>query len=153
MGYIIVIARLPGIYGDVNRPCPRATPSDSGRFTAINPWPRAITITNVIMIKFIITAAPAIYYQDLFYFTRYYYGLVDVGLPHLIRNVQCTSHETQLSQCSFRTHSQCGSSLGIKCQITNESKTKNLICDDVIKNIILTIKVFLVHLRMFKSQM
>ena len=46
MGYnIIVIARLPGIYGDVNRPCPRATPSDSGRFTAINPWPRAITIT------------------------------------------------------------------------------------------------------------
>ena len=22
------------------RPCPRATPSDSGRFTAINPWPR-----------------------------------------------------------------------------------------------------------------
>ena len=37
MGYIIVIARLPGIYGNVNRPCPRATPSDSGRFTAINP--------------------------------------------------------------------------------------------------------------------
>ena len=26
---IIVIARLPGIYGNVNRPCPRATPSDS----------------------------------------------------------------------------------------------------------------------------
>ena len=46
MGYIIVIARLPGIYGNVNRPCPRAAPSDSGRFTAINPWPRAITITN-----------------------------------------------------------------------------------------------------------
>ena len=45
VGYIIVIARLPGIYGDVNRPCPRATPSDSGRFTAINPWPRTITIT------------------------------------------------------------------------------------------------------------
>ena len=45
MGYIIVIARLPGIYGNVNRPCPRAAPSDSGRFTAINPWPRAITIT------------------------------------------------------------------------------------------------------------
>ena len=45
MGYIIVIARLPGIYGNVNRPCPRASPSDSGRFTAISPWPRAITIT------------------------------------------------------------------------------------------------------------
>ena len=30
-------ARLPGIYGNVNRPCPRASPSDSGRFTAINP--------------------------------------------------------------------------------------------------------------------
>ena len=42
--YIIVIARLPGIYGDVNRPCPRAIPSDSGRFTAINPWPHATTI-------------------------------------------------------------------------------------------------------------
>ena len=49
MGYIIVIARLPGIYGDVNRPCPRATPSDSGRFTAINPGPRAITITYCIV--------------------------------------------------------------------------------------------------------
>ena len=34
---MIVIARLPGIYGNVNRPCPRAAPSDSGRFTAINP--------------------------------------------------------------------------------------------------------------------
>ena len=34
--YIIVIARLPGIYGNVNRPCPRAMPSDSGRFTAVN---------------------------------------------------------------------------------------------------------------------
>ena len=45
MGYIIVIARLPGIYGNVNRPCPRAAPSDSGRFIAINPWPRDITIT------------------------------------------------------------------------------------------------------------
>ena len=37
MGYIKVKAQLPGIYGNVNRPCPRATPSDSGRFTAINP--------------------------------------------------------------------------------------------------------------------
>ena len=27
----------PGIYGNVNHPCPRASPSDSGRFTAINP--------------------------------------------------------------------------------------------------------------------
>ena len=45
MRYIIVIARLPGIYGNVNRPYPRATPLDSGRFTAINPWRRAITIT------------------------------------------------------------------------------------------------------------
>ena len=45
MGYIIVIARLPGIYGNVNHSCPRAAPSDSGRFTAINPWSRAITIT------------------------------------------------------------------------------------------------------------
>ena len=41
MGYIIVIARLPRIYGNVNCPCPRASPSDSGQFTAINPWPRA----------------------------------------------------------------------------------------------------------------
>jgi hypothetical protein len=37
MGYITLIAQLLGIYGDVNRPCPRAIPSDSGRFTAINP--------------------------------------------------------------------------------------------------------------------
>ena len=36
VGYITVIARLLGIY-NVNRPCPRASPSDSGRFTAINP--------------------------------------------------------------------------------------------------------------------
>ena len=38
MGYIKVRAQLPGIYGNVNRPCPRAAPSDLGRFTAINPW-------------------------------------------------------------------------------------------------------------------
>ena len=31
MGYISLIARLPGIYGDVNKPCPRAAPSDSVR--------------------------------------------------------------------------------------------------------------------------
>ena len=33
MGYIKVKAQLPGIYGNVNRPCPRAAPSDSGQFT------------------------------------------------------------------------------------------------------------------------
>ena len=43
MGYIIVIARLPGIYSDINRSCPRATSSDSGWFTVIYPWPHAIT--------------------------------------------------------------------------------------------------------------
>ena len=39
VGYITVIALLLGIYGIVglNRPCPRASPSDSARFTAINP--------------------------------------------------------------------------------------------------------------------
>ena len=37
MGYIILIAQLPGIYGNINCPCPQATPSDSGQFTAINP--------------------------------------------------------------------------------------------------------------------
>ncbi len=37
MGYISLIPQLPGIYGNVNRTCPRATPSDSGRFTPINP--------------------------------------------------------------------------------------------------------------------
>ena len=44
--YIIVIARLPGIYmyGDVNHPCPRATLLDSDQYIAINPWPHAITI-------------------------------------------------------------------------------------------------------------
>ena len=47
VGYIMVIARLPGIYGNVNRHYPRAAPSDSGRFTAINPWSRAITITYI----------------------------------------------------------------------------------------------------------
>ena len=29
MGYITLAAQLPWIYGDVNLPCPRATPSDS----------------------------------------------------------------------------------------------------------------------------
>ena len=29
IGYITLVAQLPGIYGDVNRPCPRAAPSDS----------------------------------------------------------------------------------------------------------------------------
>jgi hypothetical protein len=37
VGYITLIAQLLGSYGDVNRPCPRATPSDSGRFIAITP--------------------------------------------------------------------------------------------------------------------
>ena len=53
MGYIIVIARLPGNYGNVNRPCPRASPSDSGQFTVINPCPRAITITYNITIDYL----------------------------------------------------------------------------------------------------
>ena len=33
---ITPIARLPRIYGNINHPCPWATPSDSGWFTAIN---------------------------------------------------------------------------------------------------------------------
>ena len=37
MGYITLIDWLPWIYGNVNHPCPWATPSDSGWFTAINP--------------------------------------------------------------------------------------------------------------------
>ena len=37
MGYITLIAQLPGSYGNVNRPCPQATPLDSGRVTAIIP--------------------------------------------------------------------------------------------------------------------
>ena len=41
-GIILFIARLAGIYGDVNHPCPWTTPLNSGWFTAINPWPRAI---------------------------------------------------------------------------------------------------------------
>ena len=42
---IAAIARLLGIYGNVNLPCPQAYPSGSGRFTAIYPYNRAITIT------------------------------------------------------------------------------------------------------------
>ena len=38
MGYIKVKAQLPEIYGNINLPYSRAAPSDSGRFTAINPW-------------------------------------------------------------------------------------------------------------------
>ena len=37
VGYITLVAQLPRIYGNVNRPCPWVTPSDSDRFTAINP--------------------------------------------------------------------------------------------------------------------
>ena len=37
MGYINVKAQLPGIHDNENQPYPRATPSDSGQFTAINP--------------------------------------------------------------------------------------------------------------------
>ena len=47
MGYIIVIAWLPGIYGNVNHPCPRTSPSNLGQFTAINPSPHAITIIKI----------------------------------------------------------------------------------------------------------
>ena len=35
VGYITLIAQLPGIHGNVNCPCPLAMPLDSGRFTAI----------------------------------------------------------------------------------------------------------------------
>ena len=39
MGYNIItlIAQLSGFYGNINHPCPRTTPLDSGWFTAINP--------------------------------------------------------------------------------------------------------------------
>ena len=46
IGYIIVIAWLPGIYGNINHPCPQASTSDSGQFTAINPWPHASGISR-----------------------------------------------------------------------------------------------------------
>ena len=36
VGYTTFIAQLPGIYDNINRPCPWTTPSDSGRFTAKN---------------------------------------------------------------------------------------------------------------------
>ena len=48
MGYIIAIARLPRIYGNVNRPCPRACALGLGSvYSAVNPWSRAITITCI----------------------------------------------------------------------------------------------------------
>ena len=37
MGYITVIAQSPWIYGNVNKPCPRAYALGLGLFTAINP--------------------------------------------------------------------------------------------------------------------
>ena len=37
MGYIKVKTWVLGIYGNVNCHCPQATPSNWGRFTAINP--------------------------------------------------------------------------------------------------------------------
>ena len=69
MGYIIVKARLPGIYDNVNRPCPRAAPSDSGRFTAINPWPRPITITNTMIMIQALSKTKCVQYTM-------YYGLL-----------------------------------------------------------------------------
>ena len=36
-GYITLIVQLSGIYGDVNKPCPRAVALRLGWFTAINP--------------------------------------------------------------------------------------------------------------------
>ena len=51
VGYITVIAQLLRIYGNVNRPCPQALPSDSGRFTAIQeslppPGPYLLNVTE-----------------------------------------------------------------------------------------------------------
>ena len=44
MGYISLIARLPGIYGDVNKPCPRAAPSEEIFFdTGQNHFTRQIS--------------------------------------------------------------------------------------------------------------
>ena len=57
MGYITVIARLLGIYGNVNRPCPRASPSDSGRFTAINPYHPCY---NYYLIAFVLASYPGL---------------------------------------------------------------------------------------------
>ena len=45
MGYIKVKAQLPGIYDNVNRPCPRAAPSDSVGLLPQIPGDWALTIT------------------------------------------------------------------------------------------------------------
>ena len=46
MGYITVVARLLGIYGNRKPTLPSGCALGLGRFTAINPYNRAITITN-----------------------------------------------------------------------------------------------------------
>ena len=49
MGYVIVIARLPGIYGNVNRPLVLGLRPWTwvGLLLYINPWPHALTIKKV----------------------------------------------------------------------------------------------------------
>ena len=57
MGYITVVARLLGIYGNRKPTLPSGCALGLGRFTAINPYNRAITIiTDIHAIAYAVTS-------------------------------------------------------------------------------------------------
>ena len=88
MGYIIVIARLPRIYGNVK------LPSDLGRFTVINPWPHAITIMCTLVVICILSMVGATALRVAAVFGPGT-GRVWVNRP------LCTLNDTSFSNCSF----------------------------------------------------
>ena len=46
----IIVTGLPGIYGNINELCPQENALGLSSFTAINPWRRAITVTNSFLV-------------------------------------------------------------------------------------------------------
>lgn len=80
----------------------------------------------ILTIMYYIKGIPSVYcYTDPYVYS--YQCFFDVSaLPFLITNVQCTSNETQLSQCSYeyRGIASCDNLVGIKCQLTDQSEKK-----------------------------
>ena len=79
---------------------------------------------NSIAIKYF-HADPTLYHTILDFWFHYTISESTAQIPYSIENIQCTSNETQLSQCNYaqRTTSQdCYRWSKIKCQTGSESE-------------------------------
>lgn len=84
---------------------------------------------DIVMLKGTLLIIFIVSYTDPFVYQYQCFFDVISALPFLITEVQCTSNETQLSQCNYESGgiTSCNSIVGIKCQLTKQSEKNNTI--------------------------